>query len=167
MPYLVAAVALVGVLCLLNLLLLFGVIRRLREQSSMLKSPSLTLPVGEAVGDFSAITTTRETVSTDSLGDGTLIGFFSSTCQPCHEKLPDFVAFAENTTVRSLAVVATTPDEGADMISALEPVADVVVVESLGGPVAKAFGVRGTPAFLTVEGGRVSATGLPTGQLQG
>lgn len=166
MPYLVVAVALVGVLCLLNLLLLFGVIRRLREQSSMLKPPSLTLPVGEAVGDFSAVTTTRETVSTDTLGDGTLVGFFSSTCQPCHEKLPDFVAFAETTTVRALAVVATAPDEGADMISALGSVADVVVVESLSSPVAKAFDVRGTPAFVTVERGRVSATGLPASQLR-
>ncbi|NUW44346.1 TlpA disulfide reductase family protein [Nonomuraea rhodomycinica] len=166
MPYLVVAVALVGVLCLLNLLLLFGVIRRLREQSSMLEPPSLTLPVGGAVGDFSAVTTTRETVSMDSLGDGTLVGFFSSTCQPCHEKLPEFVAFAETTAARSLAVVATAPDEGAEMISALESVADVVVVESLGSPVAKAFDVRGTPAFVTVERGKVSATGLPASHLR-
>ena len=36
MPILIAAVVVVGCLCLLDLLLTFGVIRRLREHTSML-----------------------------------------------------------------------------------------------------------------------------------
>ena len=63
MTVLVAAVALVGVLCLLDLLLTFGVIRRLREHAELITLggvpdiPVLGVAVGEQPAPFSATTT--------------------------------------------------------------------------------------------------------------
>jgi hypothetical protein len=63
-PIVIAAVIVVGVLCVLDLLLTFGVIRRLKEHTAMLAergSGSLAPPViglaeGERPGAFSATT---------------------------------------------------------------------------------------------------------------
>jgi len=53
MPYLVAAVVLVGLLCLLDLVLTFGVIRRLRSTAEATPRP-LTGP-GERAGEFATV----------------------------------------------------------------------------------------------------------------
>ena len=62
MLVLTAAVVAVGVLCLADLLLTFGVIRRLRQHSALLASrgdaPVATrLSIGESPGPFTAVTT--------------------------------------------------------------------------------------------------------------
>ncbi len=58
MGYLVAAVVLLGVLCLLNLLFTLGILRRMRTTAVWQPEPSFALGPGSAVGAFSVMTTT-------------------------------------------------------------------------------------------------------------
>ena len=95
MPYLVAAVTLVGAICLVDLLLTVGVIRRLRHHADLLsRLPGLgfglpdgsPLAIGTRPTDFTATTTAGEPVTPASLGDRTVLAFFMSQCQPCSER---------------------------------------------------------------------------------
>src|SRR5258708_33673625 len=96
MAVLGSAVALVGVLCLLDLVLTFGVIRRLREHTRLLAQagpgrPPELLDPGASIGEFEAATIEGETLSLAALKLETVVGFFSPTCKPCRELLPGFV----------------------------------------------------------------------------
>lgn len=73
MPYLVAAVIIVAALCLLNLLLTFGVIRRLRREEGCTPAleETLILPVGAKVPEFTAVTTAGDPVSRTNLSGRT------------------------------------------------------------------------------------------------
>ncbi|MEU4231457.1 hypothetical protein AB0F17_44790 [Nonomuraea sp. NPDC026600] len=72
---------------MLNLVLMLGVIRRLRDHTQRLDglyertgSPATGLEAGEVVGEFETTTNEGETLSAASLGERTLIGFFSPSC---------------------------------------------------------------------------------------
>ena len=102
MTVLAVAVAGVGALSLLNLVVVIGVVRRLREHSERLAnvggpatgpSDPLVAPVGGRVGSFRA-TGSGGPVTDQDLADGTRVAVFSPSCLPCQEKLPGFVAHA-------------------------------------------------------------------------
>jgi thiol-disulfide isomerase/thioredoxin len=156
MPLLIAAVVLVGILCVLDLILTLGVIKRLREHtemiSSMMNGPKTSIAVGEEVGEFTTSTVDGERVARESLGDDALVAFFSPTCQPCKEKLPHFVEFARNLPRGRDQVLATVIGDAEladELVTALQPVARVVV-ESGDGTVATAFKVKAYPTVLRV-----------------
>lgn len=175
MVYLTAAVVVVGLLCLLDLVLTFGVIRRLREHTSLLSQVQLGgpagigAPVGSRVTDFTATTADREVVSRQSLAARTLVGFFSPGCQPCAEELPGFIERARSMPggpEHVLSVVSGDAAEASEYVSSLSPVAQVVVEEP-GGPVQTAFRVAGFPAlFLVDHGGVVAAAGTSVATLE-
>ncbi|WP_431919655.1 peroxiredoxin family protein [Nonomuraea jabiensis] len=158
MPYLTAAVVLIGVLCVLNLLLTLGLMRRIRqlgEGNVQHAGPPLALGPGSPIGEFAAVTVDGEPVSHDSIAG--LVGFFSAGCEPCHKLLPQFVAHA-----RALGrqnVLAVVAGDDAEMVTALTPVARVVE-EDFDGPVAGAFQNTWTPAvYLLGSDHRVVAAG--------
>lgn len=161
MAYLAAAVALVGVLCVLDLLLTIGVIRRLKDHTRLLDAnsrPPLRPRPGDVVGEFAATDTQGRALSRGGLEAGTLVGFFTTGCAPCKEQLPLFVEHAARQSGEVIAVVAApAPDEA--MIAQLSPVARVVV-ELPDGPTVGAFHVSGFPTVLVVgDDGTVAATG--------
>jgi hypothetical protein len=162
---LVAAVCVVGLLGVVNLLFSFGLVRRLREHTAILDRVSsgpdqVMLPAGGRAGEFSAVTIEGAAISRQGLGADTLVGFVSTTCSACVERLPEFVRFAKRHTGPVLGVVVGSGDEAAAMIGALAGVA-TVVQEPGGGPVATAFEVKAFPAFgLLDAGGVVRASGL-------
>jgi thiol-disulfide isomerase/thioredoxin len=180
MPYLAAAVVLVGVIAVLDLLLTVGVVRRLREQADALRElrqasdsdadVEVILPAGRTVAEFSAGTVSGRTLSRDGLTGTTLVGFFSPHCEPCRDQLPDFLAYAAGFDGAVVAVAAGEPAETASLVAELAAVAEVVT-QPENGPLEKAFGVRGYPALCLVEpDGRVLAGGygldalpVPTG----
>jgi hypothetical protein len=131
----VYAVALVGGLCVFNLVLTFGVIRRLRELTDV------AVPVGQPVGEFAARATNGDTVSRDS---AQLVGFFSPGCQPCEECIPQFV---DDPTERKLAVVV---GEGGEAYAERLALSAAVVVEPPTGPVSQAFRVTSYPTLCLV-----------------
>lgn len=157
-----------GALGLANLVLTLGLVRRVRAQNELMRmsiegiaNPKPIMRVaGERVGDFVAATTTGDRVSAADLRGHTLVGFLSHTCPACAESLPSFVARARLTPGgrdRVLAVVVGAGDATGELRARLTPVARVVV-ESTAGPVARAFGVDGFPAFALLDGDRVVAS---------
>ncbi len=156
--------AVVGALCLLNLVLTLAVIRRLREHTDRFDTlghgtpAEQVLPAGATVGSYTAATTTGTTTAADALAtaDVTLVGFFSPGCTPCHALLPEFTGYAGNSRYRVLAVIVG-PDPGtadtAELRAALEPLGDVVL-ESADGPLCRAFGVQTYPAVCLVDSDR-------------
>ncbi|WP_245642122.1 TlpA disulfide reductase family protein [Nonomuraea candida] len=156
---------LVGALCLLDLLLTLGVIRRLREHDAHLRSllprgdrppagPPVPVARGERVGDFLATTVDGEPVSRDLLTGETLVAFFSPGCTTCKGKLPEFAAYVRDLPGGRDQVIAVVADERAEigeMSRTLAPLARVVV-EEFDGELSRAFGVDAFPAHFVVDG---------------
>ncbi|NDU77001.1 TlpA family protein disulfide reductase [Actinomadura sp. DSM 109109] len=155
MPYLIAAVVLIGLLSALNLLLTLALIRRMRGQGAAgpgHAGPPLALGPGSRIGDLTATTTEGEQVTQADLNG--LVAFFSADCPPCHELAPRFAALT--TGLPRLAVV--TGDDP-DLLAVLSP-AVRVIVEDHDGAVSSAFQNTWTPALYIVDGAqRVVAAG--------
>jgi peroxiredoxin len=173
--YLVPAVALVGVLCLVNLLLTFGVIRRLRQQakshvhdhtgSSDDDSGAYQLARGTPAPDFSATATSGDGVSlADLTGSRSLIAFLASECEPCRTVLPELVALARSVPGGPAQVLAVVVGNNASVdtfVDALEGVSRVVVEPGIG-EISTAFGVRAFPTFYMVDERGVIQSGSST-----
>jgi thiol-disulfide isomerase/thioredoxin len=167
--YIVVALVVTNVLTLLNLLLLFGVIRRLRElPAGGLPGPS-SLQVGAQIEGFATVDVDGCPLRSDDLPEAVVVGFFSPGCAPCEALLPKFVAHAEGLSggrESVLAVVAGTPGEAASYAARLSPVARVVVEEPAGGVVVRAFQVSGYPTVFQLDGdGRVLVSGASLDRL--
>ncbi|OLF14209.1 hypothetical protein BLA60_03450 [Actinophytocola xinjiangensis] len=163
MSILISAVVLVGLLAALNLVLNVGVVRRLREHTELLaraSNPRTAIGAGESVGPFETTMTDSRTLAMDDLVGENLIAFFSTTCEPCEEKLPKFIDLAKvwrGGRDQVVAVVVGDPADATWRVADLEAVARVVVEET-DGAVSTAFGVRGYPTVLVTGPG-------PEGQL--
>jgi len=166
MSYVLVAMVVVGLIGLLNLLLTFGVIRRLREHTEQLSElqhgSDIILSPGATVGEFTAETTDGTRVSRELLAGQTLVSFFSPHCTPCRERMPEFIQYAGTVPggrSQVLAVVVGAPEDATESVTALTPVARVVV-EPDGGAVSRAFAINGFPALCLVDaGGNVLASG--------
>lgn len=169
MPYLAAAVVVVGLLCLVNLVLTLAVIRRLRAHTTRLAElgparPPSVLP-GTAIGEFSATALDGGSVSRAFFSGTSVVAVFSTECASCHERLPEFTAYlADARPERVLAVVAGDPGEAGQFTDVLGTA--TVVVEPMGGPVSRALQVSQFPSFLLVDGdGVVVAADTAPGRL--
>lgn len=150
-----AAVVLFGSLTVVNLILTYGVIRRLREQGELLArgggSGLMESSVRDVVQPFSIIDTDGREISRDTLQDGTIVGFFAPGCPPCEDLLPRFiegVRASGRPRGQVLAVLAGGKSQQ-DYAGRLAPVATVIVGEYAETMVA-AFGVRGFPVICRV-----------------
>jgi hypothetical protein len=160
MPYLVGAVVFVGALCLLDLVLTLGVIRRLRAMSASqaddhgLDVSVSTLEPGRPAGPFTAETTTPGITVSGPAGLR-LVAFFSTHCSLCPKRAPSFVSYVRANGLRAEDVLAIVTCVDGDMSGAtyLDDVAAVtrVCTEEPDGPVATAFQVTGFPAFCLLE----------------
>lgn len=160
MPFLTAAVVLVGILCVIDLLLSFGMIRRLREQNETLREmreraagveEDIVLPAGAKVGAFAATAVSGARVSDADIDGRVLVGFFSPGCEPCKERMPQFIEYATRFDGPVIAVAADGFGETTDLVVRLGEVAEVIV-EKDGGLVHQAFGAKGYPSLCLVDG---------------
>lgn len=160
---LTAAVVLVGVLVLLDLLLTLGLIKRVRTHAELLdKLVNATpgsvsglepgqLPPGTVVGEFAATTSDGLEITRASFDDGAVLGFFSTWCDTCAEQLPGFLTYAEPLgRERVLAVVHGDQDKLVELVAKLSKVAQVVI-EPEHGPIAEAVGVQAMPTMAVVD----------------
>ena len=160
---LVAVIALT-VLTLVNLLLVLGLVRRIREYEARglpeSGPPSEVMkPVGARIGAFSTRSVDGADVSNATLAGPSFAGFMSPGCDACHERLDDFRKAAAAHDGPVLAVVVRDGGDTGELAAALREVA-TVVVEDIGGPVSAAFGVSGFPVFALLDaGGKVRASG--------
>jgi peroxiredoxin len=163
------ALAAVGALCLVNLALLFAVVRKVRLLSERVDKmpvmgPAALLPVGGKAPEFTAVTTGGESRSlADLAGSRSVVGFFSPNCQPCRAQLPEFIEFAKalpGGLGQALAVVVSAGEAGAGFAAQLDGAA-AVVISPQRGPLPTAFSVRGLPAFYLIgPDGRIVARGM-------
>jgi hypothetical protein len=161
-----AAVTIVGILCLLDLLLTFGVIRRLREHTSILAAAAgpaestIGLASGESPGDFTAATNSGE-VMTGAAGLR-MVAFFSSWCSACPERVPPFLEYVITHRIGRDSVLAVVAQDSVTPAPYLDRLAEVaqVCVEPSDGEIAKAFQVSGFPAFCLLDAdGAITVSG--------
>ncbi|MEV4108704.1 TlpA disulfide reductase family protein [Nonomuraea sp. NPDC049695] len=172
MPYLVTLVTLLSVLCVLNLMLTVGVIRRLRKHSDALASRSAdgrqaVITEGSVAPPYATVATDGSAVSRDLITEPVLVGFFSPGCDACHEAMPDFIAQAARFPRDQVLAVIVDQQGGlaGPQREQLEPVAHVVV-EDMDGPITSALRVQAFPVFALVgRGGRILASGLRLSQV--
>jgi hypothetical protein len=169
MVALTAAVIIVGILCLLDMLLSFGVIRRLREHSELLRTrqyadepPVISLSAGQMPAEFAVTADDGAAVVTGPAGLR-LAGFFSASCSVCPGRVAPFIEYVSaNRINRDDVLVTMLTADGAAAPPYLSQLAEValVTVPPDGDLIAKAFGVAGFPAFCLLDpDGAVVATG--------
>lgn len=171
MDWLIASVVCVGLLCVLNLVLTYGVIRRLspRADGADSRSPAVprqVLAAGVTVGSFTARDTEGGALTQDDLSEGQLVTFMSPGCPACEELLPLVAERAGgHGPGRVLAVVVRDAgkDDSGDGVRAylerLAPVARVVTCD-FGDELTNAFALAGVPAYVEMGGGgRVANSG--------
>lgn len=163
MPVVAAVAVLALAVCLLDLVLTLGVIRRLRQHTELISTmsgqvaylssgrrPHAILAEGETAGPFEAVATTGEPVSRDGLPDWTLVGAFTPHCSACEEKLPAFVDHAKTYPGgrdQVIAVVVGSESEAETYRKQLEPVARVIIEPPMTGAVGMALALTSFPAF--------------------
>jgi len=153
----------VGALGLVNAILIFGVIGRLRVLQGAVVArpthdPDLPLP-GSIVGRFE-VTASDGTQLSESLvqGEPAIVGFFSAGCGPCielREKLLD-----NPPALPFFAFIDGEPDDVdsqkiADKLRVLGPVAIVHETD----PVCRAFKPNGFPTLFRTANGAIAAVG--------
>jgi thiol-disulfide isomerase/thioredoxin len=144
-------------LSVLQLVVLLGVVRRLRLLGVARPAPPaededwpLPLP-GLEIGKFAAVTVDGEMVSKVDLDGSILVAFFAEKCPLCHDFVPRFAALAETFPGGRGQVLAVLVGADTSEMDRLRGVARVTI-EPFGGPVATAFGVTAFPAFCLLEG---------------
>jgi hypothetical protein len=158
MPALTAALSVVGVLCLLDLILTLGVIRRLREHTEMLAEvnggppPVMRIQVGSSPAHFSAIAADGGLVSGAS--GLFVVAFFSSSCPICPERVEPFARYLTNSDVppdRALVVIVGPVSDPPPYRDRLAAVARLVA-EDVDGEISRAYQVVAFPAFALMDG---------------
>jgi thiol-disulfide isomerase/thioredoxin len=157
--------------CLPDLVLTLGVIRRLRRHTELIsdlssggRRPYSILAEGKAAGPFETLATTGEPVSRDGLSGRTLVGAFTPSCSACDERLPAFVDLAKTFPGGRHQVIAVVVGQEGDAETyrgRLEPVARVVIEPALTGEIGTALSLESFPAFAVLdESGTVGSSGL-------
>jgi len=172
MLILTTAVIIVGALCVADLLLTFGVIRRLRSHTEMLTGigtadmSAIGLDTGQSPDAFNAVSTDGEQLS-GSVGL-LMAGFFSSSCSICPERVPTFVDYVkENHLGRDsvLAVIVGSDSQPPSYLDRLSEVARICLAP-VDGELTAAFKVTGYPAFVLLDAdGAVRATAFDPAML--
>ncbi|MFC4049532.1 hypothetical protein ACFOY4_07555 [Actinomadura syzygii] len=159
MPYLAAAVVLVGLIAVLNLLLTLALARRLKEPGAAgttHSGPPVVLRPGSRPAAFASSTTDGEPVTDATLP--ALVAFFSAGCGPCHAQAPSVAEHARAAGRENVLAVIAGDDP--ELVVTLAPDVRLVVEEDQAGPVSAAFQNEWTPAlYLMGDDRTVLATG--------
>jgi len=170
---LIGAVAVVGVLCLIDLLLTFGVIRRLREHTAMLAryQPGVDQVTGLTAGGAPEAFTATDNEGAVVQGPPGLsvVAFFSASCSVCPKRVPAFIDYLREHPVGRSEVLAVVIAPASESVPYLADLAEVarVCAEPPGGAVERAFAVQAFPAFFvldaagTVRGSSYDPAALP------
>ncbi|MCE0444762.1 hypothetical protein LT493_03980 [Streptomyces tricolor] len=98
MSVLFGLVALVGLLCVRDLVLCVGAMQRLVEQAEQParagRDPASCLARGGRVHPFRTVTTEGVPLDREQLLDDTAVAFFLPGCTRCRERLPGFLEYA-------------------------------------------------------------------------
>lgn len=170
MPFLIAAVVLVGAIAILNLLLTMAVIRRLRRNEANTSMPMHESgpAAGSEIPSFSATTVTGEELNETAFGEQTgLVAFFSTTCSACKPAVSTLVEHIEKTGMKPDQVMAVISGEGDERAAFTEALAGKasVVTESEMGSLTASFSIAAFPSFVHLSGGVVDRSHSGVGNL--
>ncbi len=159
MTVLIAAVCILSALVLFNLLLSFGLVRRMRLSSEGAEVTSGP-PAGARISPFSARALDGVSISERDLVAGPLIvGFFQTGCQPCVAVKEQLIAGGAREPL--VVFVQGDPDDPAShaLAQQLATVARWVAVVEHDSPPTRAFAVAAYPTLIRLDGGVVQAAG--------
>ncbi|MEU0572829.1 hypothetical protein ABZ297_46520 [Nonomuraea sp. NPDC005983] len=150
MGFLIAAVVFVGLLCMFDLVLTLGVLRRLREHTAELER----LAGRSIMPSYDPGVLVGRALPEDVAGPR-LVAFFDVGCDTCHERAPQFAAAVGGQA--ALAVITGDAAKVGDLVEVVGGVSDVVTGEDAD-RIAHAVGVEAFPTFLrTGSDGRIVA----------
>lgn len=161
------AVGVLAVVVLVNLLLTFGVIRRLREHGSTIADAghggnlrSSGPPPGSPLPAFEPATSvTGELISPDWMrAKTTIVAFNSEGCVACEQELPALRAHlmdVQSDDVQAVVVLArlsSTGEEDPHVADLARSVGDLATIihERLTGPIQSAFQITSYPSYFMV-----------------
>lgn len=162
MSVLAAAVAVLTVVTLVNLLLLLGVVRRLRTSAppprpvdpfGLGAAEPLVLPAGSPLPDVRLPGADGALLELRALaGDRVLMAFLSEGCGSCHLELPRIRDLAARAAADGAAVVVVVLTEHGDP-ELEEPFAGIATVtrDGLLGPLSRKFGITSFPSYLVFD----------------
>jgi hypothetical protein len=152
------------VLVLVDLVLSFAIIRRLRETETtlieMTTPPASGMAPGEPMPEF--VSQNGELSSADLAGEPVLLGFFSPSCRHCPAQAEQLAERADEITGKGVRVVSvlTVADGAPDDLSPTLRKAGTLITESDPGVLMAAFGAEATPSLLMFgDDGRLLAKG--------
>ncbi len=166
MPYVVAAVVLVGAVSLLNLVLTTAIIRRMRvyeeEQSRLSGSPDPIpyhllggLLPGASLPSFAGTAADgREVTDGDLRGRRAVVAFLSTDCPGCLQQAPQLAAVETEILGAdgvSVAVVVEGNQPADALTAALGPTVLVYEPGDNSGPLTQAFEVKRFPTFFILD----------------
>jgi hypothetical protein len=159
-----ALAAVAVAISLFNLLLILGIVRRMRQMGLRIPAEYLEIESGPQPGmplpDFTARTTGGSQTDSSSFSAGRgLVAFLSVGCAACSEQLPQlrtYIAKERIDAARSLVVVNGDPSGESSYAAAASAFAQVVVEEA-NGPLTKVFDIKAFPTVLALHDGRVQA----------
>ncbi len=164
MLYPMTIAILAAVLSAVNLLLTIGVIRRLKEHSSLLADGTAATPEmprpGTPIAEFEAQTVDGRAVTLGSLRDGCMVAFFSPGCEACEDVLPALSGHLRATGASpesAVVVIAAELQEALPMVHAFEGTACVIVEPPPRRELRKAFGITAFPTVVTISGGAIGS----------
>jgi thiol-disulfide isomerase/thioredoxin len=150
-----------------------GLVRRIRTmaaESGSVTAPAAppTLAIGESPAEFATATEEGRRFDRAGLSGGrSLVGFFSTTCEPCAENAPRFAEYARSFEPGRVMAVIQDGEPGAAQAFGERYFGDVdVLVEKMNGPVARAFNVEAFPTMYVLDPeGRVEHVAFTTSRL--
>ncbi|HEY9368661.1 hypothetical protein [Streptomyces sp.] len=161
MAYLVVALVLVAALCVFQLLLVFAVLRRLREHETRFEQLARAAGPMDEYDPNELVGRMVPELAAHTGGTARTVGFFSVGCEACHEQAPDFVAVAA--AGDASAIVVGTP---ADELTGLLRGVPTVVTGDEGDRLMKAVDIKAFPTFLQVDAdGVILRAGIAVAEL--
>ncbi len=165
LPVLTVAVAVLAVMCAVNLALVLRLSAIVRDVKSHAGDSRPELGVGDQLPDFAPIETLGGdlVVHDEVRSRPSLIGFFTPTCRPCVEAMPDFAAAAGHLAASGgLAVALVRVHPGDDLTETLQRLqgCQVHLIDDGDVSLVQAFKVAAFPTVLRFEAGSVVATSV-------
>jgi thiol-disulfide isomerase/thioredoxin len=157
---LLVAVVFLAIVTFGNILLLFAVIRRLRNVQELVVPPAVVPAVGTAIEPFQVETVDGASVTTDALADGpVLVAVLSTTCPACKDLAGTLATLSGPSSAPLVLVVADPGHDGAPMLQALAGMDRVAVVEREHPALTALGGITAYPTVLAIREGKITSAG--------
>lgn len=156
-----AAVAVLAAIVLLQLVVTFGLVQRIRliQETAQFEPADEETAVGRVVGEFRATDTEGRPVSDADFRTGAgLVGFFSSGCPTCAGIVDRLAADPPAEPFVAFVADGLGPERTARLVEPLSAFARIAVIDTAN-HAPDAFGVVAFPTLMRVQRGVVVAAG--------